>query len=436
MTVNDGPFSLTVSAPSIYAGVYNHDTSEFAGGPIVAMAVRLAPASAIGDPITIVPALKLVRGDKPITASSLQIRRGATDRTPGPVVVADQGQSLTVVETVTNADGTRISVSAAMEIPAASTAPVVQAAPEITGTPKVGQTLAVSDGTWAGTAPISFTRQWRAAGAAISGAAGATYRPVAGDVGKVITCMITAANGTVPDGTATSAPTEAVTANVGGYTPTSLGTKLIGAYDFRTFDGLRADTDGTGAITTAGKAAKHFRDIGPRGNHFSALGDGTPGNLLSAAGETAWNNGLFIPAAPMTGIVEGMEIYSVIDNNADTRWSLLGSNGADYFIGLTENTTPGPNRGFTGAIFTTGAAVLTVAQRADLHAAWSIPTGYVVAGARNIIGLPGNIATGLLPLAYTGGSVGTSGSVRYIVMTQPLTTSERTDLIAFLETLT
>jgi hypothetical protein len=91
----------------------------------------------------------------------------------------------------------------------ASGAPDNTVAPAITGTARVGQVLTGSTGTWSGTP--TFARQWRANGAAIPGATGATYTLVTDDLGKVITLAVTATE----DGkswTVVSAPTAAVLA--------------------------------------------------------------------------------------------------------------------------------------------------------------------------------------------------------------------------------
>ncbi len=90
-------------------------------------------------------------------------------------------------------------------------APFVLTAPTITGTAQVGQVLTSVLGTWTGAAPTS-TRQWKANGVNVaSGGTAATYTPVVGDIGKVITCEITAVNayGTT---VAVSGPTAAVIA--------------------------------------------------------------------------------------------------------------------------------------------------------------------------------------------------------------------------------
>ena len=73
-------------------------------------------------------------------------------------------------------------------------APVSTAAPAITGTARVGQTLTSTTGTWTGKPAPTLIRQWNAGGVAIPGATGATYVPVAGDVGKTITVTVTGRN--------------------------------------------------------------------------------------------------------------------------------------------------------------------------------------------------------------------------------------------------
>lgn len=77
----------------------------------------------------------------------------------------------------------------------AGTIPRNTVAPAVTGTAQVGQTLAVSNGTWAGNA-ATYTRQWQKNGVNIAGATATTYVPVAGDVGGVIRAIVTATNST------------------------------------------------------------------------------------------------------------------------------------------------------------------------------------------------------------------------------------------------
>ena len=83
--------------------------------------------------------------------------------------------------------------------------PVNSVAPAVTGGLSVGSVLTVSNGTWSGTP--TYTRQWYAAGAAISGATASTYTLVSGDAGKNIYAIVTATGG---DGGVSSAQSNTV----------------------------------------------------------------------------------------------------------------------------------------------------------------------------------------------------------------------------------
>lgn len=65
-------------------------------------------------------------------------------------------------------------------------------APVIAGTARVGFVLTGTNGTFKGPGKIVVTRQWYKGGVAIPNATGATYNPVAGDVGSTITFRNTA----------------------------------------------------------------------------------------------------------------------------------------------------------------------------------------------------------------------------------------------------
>lgn len=92
-------------------------------------------------------------------------------------------------------------------------APANTVVPAITGTAQVGLALTASTGTWDNT-PTGYTYQWKADGANISGATSATYVPLAGDQGKVVTVTVTASN-TSGAVAATSSATSAVAAASG-----------------------------------------------------------------------------------------------------------------------------------------------------------------------------------------------------------------------------
>jgi uncharacterized protein YukE len=124
---------------------------------------------------------------------------GATASTYRPAA-AQIGKTIKVQVTATNAAGS----ASAMSIATATVttgAPVNTAAPAISGTVGYGQTLTVSNGSWVGTATVTFTRQWKrcdVAGAnctSIAGATASTYTLVSADVGATVKATVTASNG-------------------------------------------------------------------------------------------------------------------------------------------------------------------------------------------------------------------------------------------------
>jgi hypothetical protein len=112
-----------------------------------------------------------------------------TPATPGP--------DTTVLQTLDGSTWRNLSTKAANSN-ACATAPVNTVAPQISGTAVDGATLSVSDGTWTGTQPMTFTYSWQRCSSNGSGCSaagtGTTFTLTAGDVGSWITATVTATN--------------------------------------------------------------------------------------------------------------------------------------------------------------------------------------------------------------------------------------------------
>ncbi len=147
---------------------------------------------------------------------------------------ADVGSTVRVVVTGTNAGGSASATSAQTGV-VASAPPVNTVLPTITGTARDGQTLVAGNGTWTGTAPITYTYQWRrcdAAGAScadIAGATGGSYAQTPADVGGTIRVVVTGTNaGGSSSATSNASAVVAPAAPANTALPTISGTALDG----------------------------------------------------------------------------------------------------------------------------------------------------------------------------------------------------------------
>lgn len=112
------------------------------------------------------------------------------------LATADVGKSITCAVTASNTGGDATATSLAVgPIAAASSgSPVNTVAPVVSGSTIEGQTLSVSNGTWTNS-PTGYTYQWKRDGVVVVGATASTYLLGSGDVGSLISCAVTASNG-------------------------------------------------------------------------------------------------------------------------------------------------------------------------------------------------------------------------------------------------
>ena len=101
-------------------------------------------------------------------------------------------------------------------------------APVISGSSVIGSVLTTTDGTWAGTLPITYTYQWKRNGSDIVGETNATYTLVAADYNQAITCEVTATNAFGTASATSNSITGTATAPVNTVAPVISGTAVVG----------------------------------------------------------------------------------------------------------------------------------------------------------------------------------------------------------------
>jgi hypothetical protein len=115
------------------------------------------------------------------------------------VTAEDVGHTLRVAVTASNSTGSSSATSAPTGI-VAPLGPAEKSLPKIAGVFEDGQLLSVSDGTWKGTPPLSFTYQWEACNrsggscSVISGATSSSYRAISSQIGGKLKVIVTASN--------------------------------------------------------------------------------------------------------------------------------------------------------------------------------------------------------------------------------------------------
>jgi hypothetical protein len=137
------------------------------------------------------------------------------------VVQNDAGHTLRFQVTAKNAEGSGDAVSNATgEVPGKANAPAEITAPTVSGSAVVGQQLTTTNGTWAGTQPITYTINWQSCNTAVTscsgtGKKGSTYTVAAADVGRRLRSKVTAKN-SVGSSTGLSDTTAVVASSGGG----------------------------------------------------------------------------------------------------------------------------------------------------------------------------------------------------------------------------
>ena len=150
------------------------------------------------------------------------------------LVAADQGYTIRAQVTGTNSAGSASVTSAQTSVVQAAVAPSTPPAntglPVISGTATAGQLLSTSNGTWTGSASVTYSYQWQdcdTAGAncaAIAGATSSSYTLAAADQGYTVRARVTATNSA---GTAAASSAQTAVVAVGATAPANTALPVV-----------------------------------------------------------------------------------------------------------------------------------------------------------------------------------------------------------------
>jgi hypothetical protein len=148
--------------------------------------------------------------------NGVSVQSGASNTyTP---LIGDDTKTLTCLVTATNAEGS--ASEGASNSLVVGTIPVNTVAPVISGTNTFGSTLTTTNGTFTGTATITYTYQWLRGGSPISGQTANTYVIGSSDSLANITCSVTGTNSYGSDSEVSNTITVANFAPVNTVAPT------------------------------------------------------------------------------------------------------------------------------------------------------------------------------------------------------------------------
>jgi hypothetical protein len=117
--------------------------------------------------------------------------KGATNSSY-TIVAEDEAHELSCRVTGQNEAGEATAESNRLLVP--GTAPENTVPPKVVGVLAVGEALTCNEGTWKGSAPLTFEFRWLRNGLEIGGATGTTYIVASADEGQALSCKVTATN--------------------------------------------------------------------------------------------------------------------------------------------------------------------------------------------------------------------------------------------------
>jgi hypothetical protein len=247
-------------------------------------------------------------------------------------VTADIGSRLRVAVTATNSFGTATAVSEPTNV-LVGTAPANTFPPSISGDAETGSVLTSTNGTWSGSAPITYTYEWRrctSAGtscAAIAGATSQSYIVQQADAGSRLVLAVTAKNA-AGSATAVSPPTAVVTVGTTPPPTTPVRPTMLQAPSFTGTlakgKTLSADT-GRWSGTTPMTFSYQWQRCPATGTACTAISLATRATYVIAATDVRKRIRLAVTAANAAGSTQALsEISKVIGSTAKPKPSAAG----------------------------------------------------------------------------------------------------------------
>lgn len=183
LVANSGSFTITGTAADLEKGFYlSVESGSYTVTGTAATLKKGFYISAVSGSYTVTGAAATLKATRLLTAAtgSYSISGTAASLLFGRLITAVAGSYTITVGDVTL---TR------------AVAPVSNlVAPVVSGTLTRGSTLSCTTGTWAGTLIIDYIYQWRQGGVNIPEAKSSTYVVIGANVGKDISCIVTASN--------------------------------------------------------------------------------------------------------------------------------------------------------------------------------------------------------------------------------------------------
>ena len=434
ITVAAGNVTVTINSGT-YAGTY---TTDVDGATLTVANVEAAPVAIVrpvvsgttaeGDTLTITRGLWLYDGpdlgDQTWQAERDNVAISGATALTYVIVSADLGTDFTVVESYGGQTVESVATSIpGVTVPAQMAAPslVVDSATQITATKAADP----GDG---GSAITSYDLRYSTDQATWTESIGFTSPlAVTGLTASTLYYIQTRAVNGVGAG-AWSASASATTDAAPSFVPTDLA-DLFAWYDFTDTSSLYTDAARTTNVATDGDLVRGVLDKSGNGWHMgNASGgntwDATNGQVQVSGAETATR---YTTDASPTGLPATLEFYAGL-KTSDSQFIFFYVTASGFF-GVLDGSGSSADQGFGNPVYSADGVDIGD-TRVDLLNDWSTGAG-VVAGVRDVdaSGLPGHLWKFF---SYTSGFA-YDGDVTHIVVTEPLTVSERSDLQTYLQ---